>query len=119
MNTNTNNALISNFPLSLIPIKTIGLNLSFKVFWIVVFLAIFSLLIACVFQLNAYTKEIYLIKSYQNKIIQLTQENKILEIDFAKANSLNNIGNYAQNGIFEKTNKTEYIRVLEDTVLAR
>jgi hypothetical protein len=79
----------------------------------------FTLIIACVFQLNAQTRESYLIKGFQNKLDQLTQENKLLEINYSKTNSLDIIGTLAQNQVFEKSQKIEYIRVLESTALAK
>ncbi|MDD5746217.1 MAG: hypothetical protein PHO30_03025 [Candidatus Omnitrophica bacterium] len=80
---------------------------------------IFSLLIISVLQVNAYIKEMYLLQDYQQRIGQLTEENKYLEIDFAKADSLKNIGGFVQNMIFEKADKIEYIKVLDTTVLAK
>lgn len=74
-------------------------------------------MIVFIYQLNAYTSEVYFIQSSEKKISEFTQENKTLGINFAKANSLLNIGNYVQN--FEKAGKIEYIRVLESTVLAK
>jgi len=35
----------------------------------------------------------------------------MLEINFSKANSLNNMGGYVENQAFERANKVEYIRV--------
>lgn len=81
--------------------------------------ATIALVAACVFQLNARTKEVYLLEQYQNQLSTLTQENKLLEINFSKTNSLNSIGDLAQNQLFEKTNKIEYIRILETTALAK
>jgi len=75
------------------------------------------LIILCVFQLNTYTKELYLIKNYEKQLTQLTQEKGILEINFSRINSLNNIDKYVQN--FEKADRIEYIRVLGGTALAK
>ena len=114
--TSINKSLVSSFPISITPIK-LKLNIDLKFLWIFIFLFIFSLLIFSVYQLNSYTAEIYFIHNYEKKINQLSQENKILEINLAKTNSLWNVGNYVQN--FEKASKIEYIRVLESTVLAK
>jgi len=78
-----------------------------------------ALVAVCVFQINARTREVYLLDQYQKQLDTLTQENKILEISFSKTNSLNSIGDLAQNQLFEKTNKIEYIRILETTALAK
>ena len=82
-------------------------------------LATVALVVACVFQLNDRTKEVYLLEQYQDRLDALTQENKVLEISFSKTNSLNGIGELAQNQLFEKTNRIEYIRILDATALAK
>jgi len=81
--------------------------------------AALALVVACVYQINARTKEVYLLEQYQNRLSVLTQENKVLEINYSKTNSLNSIGDLAQNQLFEKTDKIEYIRILETTALAK
>jgi hypothetical protein len=111
-----NKSLVSNFPISVVSLR-LKLSLGLKFLWIFIILIIFSLLIVFIYQLNAYTSEVYFIQSSEKKISEFTQENKTLGINFAKANSLWNIGNYVQN--FEKAGKIEYIRVLESTVLAK
>lgn len=111
-----NKSLVSPFPISVVPLR-LKLSLGLKFLWIFILLLIFSLLIVFIYQLNAYTSEVYFIQSSEKKISEFTQENKTLGINFAKANSLWNIGNYVQN--FEKAGKIEYIRVLESTVLAK
>ena len=110
---NNTQSLVLTLPIS----KTFRLDLSLKIFGILTFLIILSLLIVCIFQLNAYTGEFYLIQDYERQLNQLSQENKNLEINFSQADSLRNMGNYAQ--IFEKAEEVEYIRVLESTVLAK
>jgi len=114
-----NNAIVSSFPLSIFPIKIGKTTFLSRFFWLVMFFITISLVAACVFQLNAQTKEIYLLGQYEKQLNQLTQENKVLEINFSQTNSLNNIGDLAQNQVFEKTGKIEYIRVLESTALAK
>ena len=106
--------LVSNLPVSVVPLR---FNFRLKFLWFFLILVIFSLLAVCVFQLNAYTSQVYLISSYERQLNYLNQENKTLEINFSKANSLVNIGNYVQN--FEKADKIEYIRVLQSTALAK
>jgi len=114
-----NNSLVSSFPISIFPIRLKKLNFFSKTFWVVMLFVTVTLIVACVFQLNSQVQETYLIKQYENKLNQLTQENKVLEIDYSKTNSLNNIGALAQNQVFEKAQKIEYIRVLESTAWAK
>ncbi len=110
-----NNSLALNLPI----LPAIKLNLIKRVLWILVIFSIPSLIIFCVLQLNAYTKEIYLIQNYEKKLSELTQKNKILEVNFSKANSLDRIGSYVQNQAFEKVGEVKYIRLLEGTALAK
>ncbi len=105
--------------LSIPTTKTLKLSLTLKFFWVLVLAAMMALFLVCVFQLNAYTREFYLIRNQESRLQQLTQENKMLEINFSKSNSLNNMGSYVENQVFEKVNQVEYIRVFESTALAR
>ncbi|TFG35110.1 MAG: hypothetical protein E4H47_02320 [Parcubacteria group bacterium] len=113
-----NNTIASSFPLSISPNK-LGRIIFSKIFWTLTLSVTLSLVAACVFQLNARTREVYLLGQYQDQLNILTQENKVLEINFSKTNSLNSIGDLAQNQLFEKTDKIEYIRILETTALAK
>jgi hypothetical protein len=90
---------------------------SLKTLRILTLFLMLSLIAFSIVQFNAYIKETYLLQGYEKKLNQLREENKILEINFSRANSLNNIGNYVQN--FEKVEKVEYIRVLGSTVVAK
>lgn len=98
---------------------SIRLNASLKSLWILMFFATVALVLFSIIQINTYTKELYSIKNFELKIQQLAQENRVLEASFAKANSLKNIGSYAQNQVFQKAGNVEYIKVLDATVLAR
>ncbi|MFH1582411.1 MAG: hypothetical protein ABIA08_01485 [bacterium] len=78
-----------------------------------------SLLAISIIQVNAYTKEMYTIKSYQKWVAELQGSNKMLEIDLSKANSFNNLGYHIKNQAFVKADKIEYIKVLGGTALAK
>ena len=108
-------SLISAFPLAT------GLKLSFsaKSLAVISFSILGSLIFIFILQVNAYTRESYLLQDYETKISQLGEGNRYLEINFTKANSLDNMGNFVQNMIFEKADKIEYIKVLGTTALAK
>ena len=110
-----NNILALNPPIAIRSIFTFNL----KSFWLLGFVLGLIFFVVCIFQLNAYTRDVYLIQSYEIEISKLTQENRFLEINFSRDNSLNNIGSFVQNGNFERVKEMEYIRVLEKTVAAR
>lgn len=101
-----NDTHVLTFPI----IRTFKLDFSLKLFWALFAAAFFSLLVICILQLNAYTRETYLIRDYESKLVQLKEDGKFLEVNFSKVNSLKNMGNYAQG--FEKAEKISYIRVL-------
>lgn len=107
--------LILSLPIS----RNFKLSLNFKIVLIFTIALILSLLAVCVYQLNRYTQEVYLIQNYESKIKQLSQENKILEINFSNTNSLKNITGFLQNQVFEKVGKVDYIYLLEGTALAK
>lgn len=108
---------------SLVLTLPLGSSLKFafnrRSLYVSMFGIVVSLLVIFVLQVNAYTKEMYLLQDYQQKIGQLSEENKYLEIDFAKADSLENIGGFVQNMTFEKADNIEYIKLLDATVLAK
>lgn len=112
----TNRSLTSTFPL-LISVQELKLTPLLKFLCFFMVLIIFSLLAVLVYQINIYTSEIYFIHNAEKETIQLSQENKNLEITLARANSLLNAENYVRN--FEEISRMEYVRVLEDTALAR
>ncbi len=102
---------------SLISKKTIKIN--FKIFWFLSFVLISSLLVVYVFQINKITKEGYLIKSYIEKTNNLSQANKVLEINLANNSSLENIRKMAEDLNFEKINRVKYIQILENALVSR
>lgn len=110
----TQNTLAISRPLSFALPKFV---FNLKIFWASLFVLMIFLALNCVFQVNAYIRDIYLIGDHQEKISQLNQQQKVLEINFSKINSLSNIDNYVQN--FEKAEKIEYIKILEVTALAK
>lgn len=110
------NVLVSSLPVSVMSLR---IKINLKVLWFFLFLTVLSLFAVIVFQINTYAKEFYLVQDYEKQISQLTQENKVLKINFSQANSLLHIDSLAQNQIFEKAGKVDYIRILESTALAK
>jgi len=92
---------------------------SFKIFWILSSIAILALSTFYILQVNSLAREKFLIESYEEKLNQLSENNEILEINFAQSSSLENIGNYLQNKNFEKVSQVKYIRILESSVVKK
>ena len=76
-------------------------------------------MVSYIFQVNALTFESYQIQNYQKKIENLTRENKILEINSFRMNSLANIKNEIQNLGFQKIDKIHYIQILESQMVSK
>jgi chaperonin GroEL (HSP60 family) len=64
--------------------------------------------------MSLYAQEIFLIKSYEKKISTLKEENKNLEIEFSKTNSLSNLNEYLKD--FEKVKNVKYIKLTGSSV---
>jgi len=90
-----------------------------KKFLIMISILILTPLFFYIFQVNALTRETYLIKNYEKNLGQLSSESETLKVDFSKVNSLSNLENYLQNGNFEKVTQVKYIQILESSVAAR
>ncbi|MBM3257636.1 MAG: hypothetical protein FJZ05_00170 [Candidatus Nealsonbacteria bacterium] len=107
-------SLVSSLPLSL---PLIRFKVGLKFVWFFLLTVIVSLLISSIYLLNVYTSEVYAASQYEKKVNQLSEENKLLEINMTRAGSLDKVDNYVQN--FERAGRIEYIRVLESTALAK
>jgi len=110
------NILVLNLP---ILIKRVSLRPSLKFFLILSSVLIIAFLVSYIFQVNALTFESYQIQNYQKKIENLTRENKILEINSFRMNSLANIKNEIQNLGFQKIDKIHYIQILESQMVSK
>lgn len=104
---------------SIVLISPINLKEKFnlKIIWIFGGLLILILLIFSIFQVNQMTRENFLVKSYKNRIGQLSENSELLKIDWAKSNSLVNIEQYLQTQNFKKVGQVRYIRILESSVV--
>jgi hypothetical protein len=110
---------IINFPLVIKSNFSIRYRIILGLFLIISTLSIIALLIFCVWQINAEISEKYSIQKYRTLEEKLIKENNILESEFANANSLNNIASIISNLNFEKVEKINYIRVLNNQVVKK
>lgn len=114
-----NHILTLNLPILINRSLTLKLRFSLKLFWILSFVPIISLLAFYIFQVNFLTKETYQIQNYQKKINKIIQENENLIIDSAKLNSFSNIETLIKDFGFEKAEKIHYIQILESQVATK
>ncbi|MDO8486619.1 MAG: hypothetical protein Q7S77_02920 [Candidatus Staskawiczbacteria bacterium] len=89
------------------------LRINWKAYCFGAFLISLCLAIFYVLQINYMIGNTYLIKDYQKQINSLSQENKILEVDFAKTSFMETIGEKTQEMSFEKVKNVKYVQILE------
>ncbi len=102
----------------LISIKYLSLKFEARVLWVSIFVLIITLLTSYVFQVSDTVSKGYQIRNYQQKLKELSQENNLLEINFAQINSLGNIEEKIKELGFEKIDKIHYIHTLESQIAA-
>jgi len=96
--------------------KTIALKNS----WTVGFVLILSLLVIYIIQVGGLAKDKYLLRAYEKELVSLSRDNKFLDIDFSKMNSLSHIDQVlARNSGFVKTNDVKYIKIIESSIASR
>ncbi len=89
----------------------------FRIFLILAPLLAIAFLAFYIFQINAEISESYSILQYQEKIDQISEENKNLQITSLQANSLERIKPLISTLNFEKAGKVNYIRVLDNQIV--
>ncbi len=85
-------------------------TIAFKNFWILSIALILSLLVIYIIQVGGLARDKYLLRAYEKELVFLSKNNKFLDIDFSKMNSLSHIDQVlAKNSGFVKTNNVKYI----------
>ena len=84
-----------------------------KVYYSLAFLVSLCLAIFYVLQINYMIESSYLVKGYQDQIDNLLQENKVLEVDFAKTSFMGTIGQKTKEMSFERVKQVKYMQILE------
>lgn len=109
-----------NYTLTLnpvIPIK-IRLSVNLKILWVFALVLIITLLVLYLFQISYLTARTYQLQSYQEKIAELSETKKILEINSAKLNYLENITSKGEELGLERIDTINYIQVIDAAVAA-
>lgn len=104
---------MNSLTVSLPTLKTRSFNF-LKIIW---FLTCFNLILVFCFtiiQMSLYAQEVFLVKNYEKKITILKEENKKLEVEFSKLNSLSNLQEYLKN--FEKAKNVKYIKITGSSI---
>jgi len=94
-------------------------KVNLKPFWIFSAIFITFFIALYIYQVNSEAAERYLIKEYQEKITELSKENKILEVNSSQTASLDNMTELIEKLSFEKTDKIYYIQVLNTQVVKK
>ncbi|XOB40938.1 MAG: hypothetical protein ACKKMP_03525 [Candidatus Nealsonbacteria bacterium] len=78
---------------------------------------ILSLMVIYVIQVGVLARDKYLVRVYKKELVSLSKNNKFLDIDFSKMNSLSHIDQVlAKNSGFVKTNNVKYIKIIESSI---
>ena len=94
-------------------------RLNIKIFWISTLTLSLLLFVFCILQIGYYTQDVYLIRNYEERLAMLSKNNKFLNINLSKMDSLANIDSYLANKNFVKANQIKYIQILENSVVAK
>lgn len=70
-----------------------------------------AMLIFYVFEINSLTSGYYLVSGYQKQIVQLSQENKNLEVSFAESSFLGQALEKIHAMNFQKTTSVRYLQI--------
>lgn len=101
-------------------LSLIGLpKINLRKIWFFGFILMTLLLIFYIFQMSKITQVSFLISQYEREIVQLSQQNKNLEIVLSQAKSLANLETILSRLDYEEVGGIYYLRVLEGTVLAK
>lgn len=95
--------------------KTLNTNLIF----ILTLMSGLLVLVSYVFQIGSLNQDIYSLANYEIKLSSLLENNKTLDINFSKVNSLSNIEDYLVKSNFIKPAHVKYIQILEGSVATK
>jgi len=91
-----------------------------KINWkLLIFLGFCTMLffsVLYIFQINQMIEKSYLIRSYEKEMIQLTQENKNLEVNLAQISYIENIQQRAKELNFASVKTIKYIEALDESL---
>ena len=114
-----NNTLSLNPPISITRNLILKRKLSLKFFWILSISLTIFLLVFYIFQINSIIQNTYIIQGYHEKVKELSEENKKLELSLTELNSLENLGSLVENLNYEKVDKIRYIQVLGGQIVTK
>lgn len=94
-------------------------RINLRIVWFFGFLLLISLMIFYIFQSNSFIKQGYLIQNYQQRVEELREENKALEVNFVQTNSLATIEQRIQELNFVEIEKINYIQLLSSQIATK
>jgi len=112
-------ALILNPPVILTSRFSLKWRLLLRFFWISGLALMFFLFVLYLFQINVEESERYSVQKYESMASGISKENKEIEINALGVNSLNNVLSSISDLNFEKAEKVQYIKVINNQVVAK
>lgn len=92
-------------------------RVAFSIFGVISILAIFSFLALYLFQVTNEASLSYSIQKSEKKIQELSKNNKVLEVSSLEKESLNSVLASIDQLNFEKVEKAQYIKVINNQVV--
>jgi hypothetical protein len=93
-------------------------TITLKNFWILSIALVLSLSVLYIIQIGGLARNRHLLRTYEEKLISLSKNNKFLDIDFSKMSSLSHVDQLlAENSGFIKTDNVKYIKIAENSIV--
>jgi hypothetical protein len=114
-----NNTISLSFPIPLGRPLRLKKKFNFKIFYFFSIILIGALLFLYIYQINSTIQKTYLLQGYDKTMSKLQEENRNLEINVAKSNSIGNLELLVQSLNYEKVDKIKYIKVLDGSMVKK
>jgi hypothetical protein len=104
-------SIINNLPVSLVGQLSFSGGMSFKRVLFLGFFLVSLLLVFYIFQVNEYTKAGFAIAQYEEKIVEISKENKETELAFSKNYTLAELEEILKTMNYQEVEKISYIKM--------
>ncbi len=112
------NSAICNFPISFRRQLVSIHNITLKKFIVLGFCLVFLLLAFYIFQVNEYTRAGFAISEYQNRIAEVSRQNKQMELSFSETYTLASLESLLKMADYEEVDRIQYVRMAGSQVAA-
>lgn len=90
-----------------------------KIISVIFIITVSVSLIFYLFQISSMLKASFLLNSYEDKLVEINEQNRALEIKLSQVISLNNVSALIQKSDFETIENIRHIEISRDSITAR